>query len=241
MRSTVMMATGYVFAGRVSSLPASGAFCYNPAGTMDATLLNRIGIAVELIGTLLAAPELIDRTIGLHQLERLFERSLGRVRILTERYFRMFAPPDRSSTIVQDIRHVFLTLIAFDYLIAYVAIIVLVGASRDFGNLGSWWFFWAFGVWPALASAIWALWSLVSAIRHEAASPTDVLVLAAFSIVAVPVVIAISHVALITAPALIAVSFISRRLEAGWVRTTSLILGASLFVIGLLMQFASTF
>jgi len=189
--------------------------CYNlRRDTMDPAIWNRIGIGVELIGTLLAAPELIDRIIGLERLEESFKRIVGRLGTLGAAYIRRYlralgrTGPGWSWEGAPRTRFLLVLLIGNLYSGAYLATIVFVDASRDPANLGSWWPFWLFGVWPVL---FWATLYLLAVIT--------------------PMVMAIFLV----------MSNTTRQLEKGWVRTAAVVSGAGLFISGLAMQFVATF
>ena len=60
---------------------------------MDAVILNRLGIAIELAGTLLAAPEVVDRLIGIKTLEHVVERAVALLRSFVE-FFLKTGPAD---------------------------------------------------------------------------------------------------------------------------------------------------
>lgn len=204
---------------------------------MDGATLNRLGILVELFGTILAAPELIDRMLGWERLAVGLRRWAWGFTSLVEAYLRAFT---EAPTTAQRVAVALALASLADYSVVYFVAFALLALSGGLSDLGWCSALWLIGVWPALLFPGVFLLSIRDAIVVRRANLLQSFNLAVLFIPSVPVVLLLAHVTIIVAPALVLLAPLSRRLEARSLRSASLLIGGGLFVTGLLLQLLST-
>ena len=204
---------------------------------MDSTTLNQVGIVIELVGTLLAAPELIDRFIGLRRVEGFLGRLAEHVGGLANTYLGVYVARSPSPTIMIA-AGLTMTLLE-DIVLTWALLVVFVDASRDFGDLGWWWLLWVAGSFFALVYLLQIIAAMVVGWRRMR-KPWQRLLMILGTLPSRPFSLLYWHLALVAIAARPVASLVSRRLSGGWARTASLVVGASLFVGGLALQFVAT-
>lgn len=184
-----------------------------------------------MVGTLLAAPEVIDRLVGLERLEGLLRQLTGCLGTVAERFLRS----------QRELIYVSLVLLVS------LAILVIIAILADLGRITI-----------ALMIAVAVLEPFALSMRDElsrlarreaearrllrasvrAAALTIVYWILSPFVVLFASIVALT--ALISAPATLVFKTVGR-FGRGWLRTAALASGIALFVSGLTLQFLATF
>ena len=187
------------------------------------------------------APEVIDRLIGFERIEAASERLIERL----SSFAREMMTNEGETPL--EAAPLLLWTAWTCYSILATAAVVAIGAG---GWANPMWWLTGNGLilLPALLGiaamagimTVTAFLFLIS-VDGFGNRPQGLFVGAVLTIVVVPILIIAFSLATLATPILIGLEFLVRRLQAGWVRATFLVVGLTSVVVELALQFASTF